>query len=227
MPCKNPFWLSILLATGCMSTGWAATVAVPGNKMDVASAHLMAAAEPIETLAEDAFSAGGKQLTGKIAAADSAAKNVIPVLPPAAATELEKNVKLIHDGSAARDKAGVALASIEAYRVLVSNAHPGAVPTSVNLLDYAGFRYQTDLKTNPVRWPDARAAADYARKNWASVATRINDSGLKIKVGNSVRELEMAAKNEDAKAAKRAANSELDLVDQLENYFNKIPAAQG
>ncbi len=227
MRSKNPLWLSILLATGCMSAVCAATAGAPGNKMDVASAHVLAAAEPFETLAEDAFSAGGKQLTGKIAAADSAAKSVIPVLSPAAATELAKEVKRIHDGRAASDKARVALASIEAYRVLVSSAHPGAVPTSVNLLDYAGFRYQTDLKTNPVRWPDAIAAADYARKNWTPLATRVHDSGLKMNVENSVREMEMAAKNADAKGAKMAVKSELDLVDRLENYFNRTPAAQG
>ena len=46
----------------------------------------------------------------------------------------------------------IAIAAVEGYRVLVSSVAPGAnVPTEVNLLDYAGFRYDAGLKTKPTR----------------------------------------------------------------------------
>jgi hypothetical protein len=65
-----------------------------------------------------------------------------------------------------QDRAGLALSSIEAYRVLVGAVADNAkVPTEVSLLDYAGFRYDADLEANPARWGDMAAAVSFAREN--------------------------------------------------------------
>ena len=91
----------------------------------------------------------------------------------------------------------------------------------ISLLDYSGFRYDADLKTNPVRWTDMQDAAGFAAKQWQSISERVTDAGLKQRVSDALHEMETAASDKSAVNAHAAANAELDLVDTLEVWFNR------
>lgn len=178
------------------------------------------AAEPFEKLTETAFTASVSSLDAAIHDANLAAAGVKPVLAPAAAARLDAQLAAIKNARSAQDKASLAIASIEAYRVLVSGISPAArVPAAVSLLDYAGFRYDADLRATPVRWTDATQAADYASKTWQSLRPSISDMALRTDVDNAINQLGKSAASQDLSAAKSAATTELDLVDRLEKYF--------
>src|SRR3979409_1924288 len=150
--------------------------------VDAASSRLLAAAEPFEALTETAFSAQGLQLNSAIAAADRAAQGSRDLLPTASKAQLEMRLTEIHVARKSDDRAGIAIPSVEAYRILVSAARPGKVPTAVNLMDYAGFRYDADFRAKPIRWSDMKAAASFGRQQWTSIAGHVADSALKQNV---------------------------------------------
>ena len=189
--------------------------------VDAASSRLLAAAEPFEALTETAFSAQGLQLDSAIAAADRAAQGSRDLLPTASAAQLEMRLAEIHAARKSDDRAGIAIPSVEAYRILVSAARPGKVPTAVNLMDYAGFRYDADFRAKPIRWTDMKAAAAYGRQQWASISGTVVDSALKLNVEAALNDMQAGANEKNAFKARRSVNAELGHVDELETYFSK------
>lgn len=182
--------------------------------------QLRNAAEPFEKLTETAFTASMAKIDATIHDANVAAQGVRGDLAPDAASRLNAQLAAVREARNAQDRASLAIASIEAYRVLVSAISPASkVPVEVSLLDYAGFRYDADLKATPARWADASQAATYARHTWDSIAPRITDTALKAKFDKAVGELNKFAASRNSSAAQSAVATELDLVDQLEKYF--------
>jgi len=118
---------------------------------------LRAAAEPFEKLTEIAFTATPPVIDRTIREAAAAARDVRRWLSSSAATRLDAQIAAVKSARRKRDHAGLALASIEAYRVLVGAvANDARIPTEVSLLDYAGFRYGADLKADPARCVNQR-----------------------------------------------------------------------
>lgn len=117
-------------------------------------------------------------------------------------------------------RADLALASIEAYRVLVSSVTDSAkIPTEVSLLDYAGFRYDADLKASPVRWHDMQQAVDLAHKQWTVIASRLQGVPVAKRFEKAVKDMDQAVQQKDHALAAASVKSESDLVDELEKHF--------
>ena len=183
---------------------------------------ILAAAEPFEKLTETAFSAAPKDLDVTIGEVNAAAKSVRGSLSSPASTQLDERLAAITGARGSNNRADLAISAVEGYRVLVSNVSSSAkVPTAVNLLDYAGFRYDADLKASPVRWADTSQAAAFASTQWASISSRVTDSALRARVDRTLAGMAAAAKARNAPAAATAAKVELALVDELETFFNK------
>ncbi|WP_339913604.1 hypothetical protein [uncultured Brevundimonas sp.] len=183
------------------------------------------ASEYLETLTEQAFSATPDELDALISQVRTAVVRDRGSLSSAAATELDQRLQQITDDRAALKRADLAIASVEAFRLFVSAAPDtppaaGVVPAEVSLLDYAGFRYQADLKAEPVRWDDAAAAADYAAGQWDRISARVTNEGLRTRFGNTVAEMKLAIKDRNATHAALVVTRELDLVDELEAHFS-------
>ncbi len=191
------------------------------SDVDAASSRLLAAAEPFEALAEIAFSGLGLHLGRAIADAAAAAGRARGSLPEASIALLDVRLAEIYQAQKADDRAGLALSSVEAYRILVSAARPGKVPTAVNLMDYAGFRYDADFRAKPVRWQDMKDAAAYAREQWDSISSQIADPILKQSVDAAVTDMELGADQQNPFKARRSVGAELGFVDRLEEYFGK------
>jgi hypothetical protein len=202
------------LAAALLLVGAAARAEDAGPK-------LLAAAEPFETLTEESFSAKAGQLDRRIAAAETAAGQVHALLPADGQGALDRELAAIRTARQANDRAGIALAAVEGYRVLVSAAPPGKVPTEVSLLDYSGFRYDADLKAKPVRWPDMQEATHFASQQWDAIAGRVQDARLAKRVTAALQAMQAAVEKKSAAGARHAATSLLDLVDELEGYFKK------
>ena len=174
---------------------------------------LRAASEPFEKLTEIAFTATALVIDRTIREAATAARDVRPWLSSSAATRLEAQIAAVKSARRKRDHAGLALASIEAYRVLVDAVGNDArIPTEVSLLDYA------DLKADPARWADMAEAVSFARENWAKLLPKVTSFPQLIAFEKVI--VDMAVDQKNASAAALSVKAELDLVDQLEAFFS-------
>lgn len=211
-------------ASGAPDTAAPAARAQAPAPTSLASSQLQAA-EPFEALTETAFSATPPELSAAVTKAEAAAAAITRDLSPDAAGRLADQMRQVKAEHAAGNRAGIALASVEAYRTLVTAAPPANVPNAVNLLDYAGFRYQADLRAQPVRWDDAVTSAAFAQAQWDPLMPKVRDAALTARVTAAVNDLKAASASRDGARAERAANAELALVDELETYFNGRPMA--
>jgi hypothetical protein len=190
-----------------------------------AGSRQLQAAEPFEALTETAFSATPTELGTAVSKAEATAAAIAGDLPADAVGRLANQVRQVKVEHAAGNRAGIALASIEAYRTLVTAAPPAKVPNAVNLLDYAGFRYQAELRARPIHWDDTVASAAFAQAQWGGLRAQVTDPLLKARVTAAINDLRAAAASRNRGQADRAANAELGLVDGLETYFNGHPVA--
>lgn len=197
----------------------AAEANAPLAPADPAS-RLLAAAEPFEQLTETAFTDPPATLDRTIASGRDAITAIRSILAPAAARRIDGLLDEIADHRKTERRADLALSSIELYRELVT-AVPSAtkVPADVSLLDYAGFRYQADLKAAPVRWDDMAKAAAFGRERWTAIKPKVRDQAVAAPFEAALRNMERAAAGRDPALAASAATAELDLVDKLEEYF--------
>ncbi|EHJ60626.1 hypothetical protein NSU_2419 [Novosphingobium pentaromativorans US6-1] len=194
--------------------------------MDTANHKLLAAAEPFENLTESSFSAGSDELSQLIATARSSAKHVMSQLPPAAAQDLQVRLDEIGKAQNADKRADVALAAVEGYRTLVSNVQGRTiVPQQVSLLDYAGFRIQADLKASPARWTDIASALGFAKQRWGEISDQVHTKKVAADMQTALSDMTSAVSSQDSKMLQQASTRELDLVDELENYFTKSAAS--
>ena len=204
----------------------AAAAGQPGPRafekdQDSANSQLLAAAEPFEALTEQSFSAKPGELDSLISHTEQAATKASSLLPPAAKSDLERRVGEIVAAKNKRERSAVALAAVERYRILVTAAQDTKIPTAVSLLDYSGFRYDTDLKSQPSRWADMQAATDFGRQQWASISGQVTDVKLKNKFDAALQRMAAATSSKSAAGARSAIRAELNLVDKLEAYFNR------
>ncbi len=182
---------------------------------------LRAAAEPFEKLTEISFKATLPAIDQTIGEADAAARGVRALLSIDAAKQLDAQIAAMKSARQKQDHAALALSSIEAYRVLVSSVSDNAkVPTEVSLLDYAGFRYDADLKASPIRWSDMAEAVSFAHENWAKILPRAKSSPVATAFEKSIADMDKAVTQRNTAMAASSVKAELDLVDQLEKYFS-------
>lgn len=182
---------------------------------------LRAAAEPFERVTEISFKATLAAIDQTIGEAETAARGVRTLLPLDAAGRLDAQIGAMKAARQKQDHAGLALASIEAYRVLVSAVADSAkVPTEVSLLDYAGFRYDADLKASPIRWRDMTKAVSFARETWAKLLPRAKSFPEAARFKKTIADMDKAVAQEEVSSAALSVKAELDLVDQLESFFS-------
>ncbi len=186
-----------------------------------ATPDLRAAAEPFELLTETAFDTTATVLDAAVQKANMTAQGARASLPDRAKAGFDAHLAALATAHAKMARADVALSSIEVYRDLVSAAPAGAkIPSEVSLLDYAGFRYDADLKAGPARWADMGKATAFAEASWTTIAARVKDSALTGNIATELAAMKQAVDTRDTAAAARSVKAELGLVDQLEAYFD-------
>lgn len=185
------------------------------------SARLLDAAEAFEALTEQAGTASSQNLDKLVVDANNAATAITPMLPAPVSAEIDSLLGAVENARSRGDKIGIALSSIEIYRLLVSEVPEGTpIPVNVSLLDYAGFRYQADLGVTPPRWNDMATAVEYANERWSALGPTVNDATLSSRFEATLADMESAVSSEDAASARSAVITELDLVDELEQHFS-------
>ncbi len=182
--------------------------------------QLRAAAEPFEKLTEISVSATFPAIDLTIGKAEAAARGVRKLLSKNAADELAAQLSAMKSARQKHDRSGLALSSIEAYRVLVSAVTDNAKTSKgVSLLDYAGFRYDADLKASPIRWDDMALAVAFARETWNALSPRAQGSPVATRFEKAITDMERAVPRKSKSLAASSVKMELDLVDQFEKFF--------
>ena len=179
------------------------------------------AAEPFEKLTEISFSAALPKIDQTIREAEAAALGTRGLLSNDAARQLDAQISAIKSTRQKQDRAGLALSSIEAYRIFVCAVTDNAkVPTEVSLLDYSGFRFDADIKASPVRWSDMAEAVSFAHKNWVTLSPRVKSSPLAMDFEKVINDMDKAVVKRSKQLATSSVKKALDLVDQLEKFFS-------
>ncbi len=184
---------------------------------------LLAAAEPFEAITEQAFDASPATLETLLGEAQTKVAAARPRLNPASAGKLDGITRQLPELIRRKDRAGTALSSVEAYRILVTAQDPATAkaPVPVSLLDYAGFKYSAQLKSSPVAWDAMSASVGEARAEWAKISGSVRSSGLKGAFEEALVGMEDGARLKNAALAQHAAATELALVDLLEEHLTR------
>ena len=195
--------------------------AVPAPTDASSNKSLRAAAEPFENLTEIAFSAAWPKIDRIVGQAEAAATTVRRVLSQDEAGRMDERIAAVKAAREKHDRVELALSSIETYRVLVSAVTDYAkVPTEVSLLDYAGYRYDANLKAKPTNWDDMARAASFARKTWDVLSPRAKASAVARRFETTLTDMDNAVVTRSGSLAATSVKNELDLVDLLENFFS-------
>ena len=179
----------------------------------------LAAAEPFQALARSAFSAPLPLLDREIARAVAIAQHVKPALPLDAQRELKTQLDAIAAARRDDNRAGVAWASVEIYRLFASHGPPNGGPRDVNLLRYAGLRYEADLKARPVSWDDMVEAATFGHRTWTEIQGRVSDPALRERMSRALADMAQAAQRRDSALAADADGRALELASLLEAHL--------
>jgi len=215
------FLIVVLLTSFAVQAAQTAPTASVPAPSDANGKKLRAAAEPFENLTEISFSAAWPRIDKTVGEAEAAAGGVRGSLSKDVAGQLDAQVSAMKLARQKQDRAGLALSSIEAYRVLVSAVTDnGKIPTGVSLLDYAGFRYDANLKANPIRWDDMARAVSFAHKTWDALPSRAKASPVAVRFEKAITDMDKAVVQRSKSLAASSVKTELDLVDQLENFFS-------
>jgi hypothetical protein len=213
--------LAVLSIAGCeRKKAQPAVPPPPVLAADVAESGMLAAAEPFEALAEAAFTAPLPGLDRLIASVMATGEHVKPALPHDAQVELKTRLDEIAAARHIDNRAGIARGAVEAYRLLVSNGPGAPIPTEVSLLDYAGLRYDTELRTKPVAWDDMAAAAAFGQDRWKTIEAHVTDKKVHDRMTGALADMAAAASLKDPVLAALAVRRELSLVDLLEAFFS-------
>jgi hypothetical protein len=224
--------LGIAMLSGCNSSqvpeaganGGDQTVTASQSETMTGPAALAAAAENFEALTEQAFTAKPDELALLFAKAQESAAGIAGPLGPEAAKALDGRLKDAKTAIDAGNPSDVALAAVEGFRLIVSAFPPDArIPVAVSLLDYAGFRIQADLKSEPKRWSDAQEATKFAHGHWDQIKDKVTDAALNKRFAASLASLDEFLSAKEARMASKAVVTELDLVDELERFFQPPP----
>ena len=182
---------------------------------------LLAAASPFEDLTEFAEAGDTAGMRRALTLFDARAEAARAALSSSAGRQLDSLVAEARSRREAGDHAGVALASVEAYRVLIDGLDEAGltVPKAVSLLDYVGFRLHVLAGATAPDWTAMEQTVGDARRIWSQIEGRVDDPGLRDAVQTAVEGMGEAVAAHDARWAAFAASVDLTLVDLLEGYF--------
>ncbi len=199
------------------STNPAATEAARKN------AILEVAISRCEDLTEYAEAGKVKDMDQAIQALEGQRSNILGVLSPEAGKRFEAGVVAMGQKRASEDFLGVALEAVETYRLLTTSLERGKlkVPIEVSLLDYAGFKVKVLTKRQPLKWQAMKGVATEAGKDWQAIQGKVADKRLQNVMNTTMAGLNQALEGQDAAMARFAAQVVLDLVDLLEQQFNR------
>lgn len=189
---------------------------------------LIKASDPYELLAETDPAGDIKEalkVEKAFAKAESGRAEAKALLKPEVGGLFEFAFAALQDAHTKKDALAVALSAAEIYKLIVSslNADTLVVPIPVDLLDYCGFRGIALLKAPNIDWNAVEQNAREAAHYWKKVAPKVTHEKLHAAMDKAIQGMADAAKAKDVALSQTSAQADLDLVDELEFFFEGKP----
>ena len=177
------------------------------------------------------FALEGKagQVVEKVTAMRKALPTLRPLLSGSAFEALGRQLTEMEQASSKSDVFGTALVAVETYRV-IENAMDTASrpsPIEVSMLDYSGFKLSILASTQHTDWSTIAATANDSDGSWSTPGKSVKDTSLRNLVQAVQNGLRGAVERQDVHGVKFAAKMQLEVVDVLEQYFQRNPASGG
>jgi hypothetical protein len=174
-----------------------------------------------ENLVEFALDGNTAKINETRTAIDASLPKLRSAVPAATFTAIESRVNDQKGAVKAGNRTGVALASVEIYRLAQEaiDPHSRTVPVQVALLDYAGFKVLALAKGTPVDWAGINATGKEAASSWKQVEPRVKSVALRTMMGSIMKGLADAPAAKDPAYTAFSAQMLLDSVDLLEGQF--------
>lgn len=184
---------------------------------------LLAATSPFEDIVDFALVRNDAGITKALADADRQAAAVKAVLPTAAAGRFDQQLQALHKAASGKEYQALAATAVEVFRFLIDGLQPGnlKVPKEISLLDYTGFKLRVLATAAQPDWNAMRKTAEDASAWWHTVESSVSDKALRDAFSSTVAGLQEATKNENLPMLHFAVRIDLDLVDPLENHFER------
>jgi hypothetical protein len=221
-----------LVLVGCRQTGAdnrSITPEAPAASSQATAANdaIRAAAEPFEVLTEESFASDWTKIDRLSADASKAVAAIRGRLNPGQAAAIDMQLAEIAKARAAQDRVGLALASVEGYRMIVEAQDPATAnpPIPLSLLDYAGFRYDALAQAPNVDWQQMAQDVIFAQDQWRKLAPSIPSKALPGVMDAALGGMAKAVEQKNVAFARSAAATELALVDLLEEQVAAKPPA--
>lgn len=127
------------------------------------------------------------------------------------------------DAAARRgDRQALALASLEAYRLLTEDISTATkVPTAMTLIDYAQLVGTVQAQAAEPDWAAVSAAFSLADRKWHEIADNLSDTDAAAAMAASLDAMTAAAQRHDVAATRRALEAARPPYDRLVTYFRR------
>jgi len=189
---------------------------------------LIKATDPYEVLSETISSGDIKEalkVEKALARAEAEKAATKALLAPDVGAQFDFAFAAMQDAHAKKDTVNVALCAAEVYKLIVSslNSDTLVIPMPVDLLDYCGFRGLALLKAPSIDWKALGQNAHEAARDWKKMAPKVTNEKLHAAVDKAIKGMADAATAKDAALGESSAQAVLDLVDELEYFFEGKP----
>jgi hypothetical protein len=199
--------------------------ALPAAAQEASTANetLLGATSPFEDMVDFALARNDAGITKALADATRQSAAVKAVLSTAAASRFDQQLHTLHKAASGKDYQTLALTAAEAFRLLIDGVRPGnlKVPKEVSLLDYAGFKLRALAIAARPDWNAMRKTATDASVWWHTIEPSVSDKALRDACSSTFAGLREATKNENLPMLHLAVQIDLDLVDLLEQHFER------
>lgn len=151
-----------------------------------------------------------------------AEKGVHQSLGPAVKSQMATMIAALNDAQQRDDRKALALAALEAFRLLTQDQSTAAkVPAAITLIDYASLLCSTQLSSGKPDWQAMEAALVLADQQMQVVTADLNDSRLSSDFAESLANLQAATERQDMASALHALAQTHEQFVRLKGYFER------
>jgi len=216
---KMGIWKLFVLCTVLM-LGYAGSAMA---KEKVSNEALFGYMSPFEDMTEFALDKDIAEIDENLPEIIKIARELEEVVDAATSAEFNKLTKAIYDARKSKNFGLIALNATDAYKLLVDKLDEKKleVPKEVAVLDYVGFKIHALLFQKNIDWELVRKAVHQGYNQWAMLKNKVSDKALRDTMDSTISGMVIASQIKHPDMMRFAAQIDLDLVDMLEDYFEK------
>lgn len=210
-----------LLLLSLMAAFFVGGLREAGAKETARNEQIMKATDAFNELAETAIGTDAAKVEQGMKTAQSQRVATRGLVAAKSAKRFDQLFEQMMTAYTKHDGVGQSLAASALYKLLVLSldAPELNVPAEVGLLDCCGLRTHALLKAATVDWAAITETATEANACWARLRERVNNVTLREGMDKAQQGMAAAATKHDAALSKSSAKDNLDIVDDLQSYF--------